>query len=257
MLSLIGYIKFTLNKGGDVIDLVALVKYNANYDLAYQELGEGYAPDEASASRYESYKAAMSELERNVNFWHSELRPQDRDYLHSRRITDETIDTLKIGYSKNQDRLMIPFFMNGSPCYWIGRDCSPAGTLDENGNPRPKYKKCKTDEYIRNSIWGMDSLRRKTDDKKAKYIVIGEGSVDMISFWQEGYKVLSPMCGVFSQEQLPIVRDLVRANCECVILAFDSDKAGREFTKKMGSVLLSWGVKFICAILPEGYKDIN
>lgn len=116
---------FSGAKGGDVIDLCAVARHNGDKSDAFRELGAefftGFSPS--------VYRRHQESLTRMIQRWHENLRPEDREYLHGRRITDETIDRLKLGYcgdigSGMYDRIIIPYWKNGQPVYYAGRDCS-------------------------------------------------------------------------------------------------------------------------------------
>lgn len=239
---------FKLQTGGDVIDLLAYVKYEGDKGKAIRELGGELSED------WVQYTNALNG---RIQRWHKQLRDKDREYLHSRKISDDTIRRIKIGYDDTADRLVIPFYKNPSRfdddgdevnryvCYYITRDLS--------GKPNAaKYKKMELVECNENIPWGLDTMCRD------KPLVITEGAFDALSFWQEGFKVLSPMGGSFTSHALKQVIDIARnSKDKGVRLMFDNDDAGRNFTSKLGMSLFKGRVEFSVGVFPDGVKDVS
>lgn len=219
--------------GGDVIDLCAEARHGGDKGAAIRELGGGFGED---------WKEYTQNLISMIVAYHHALRPEDREYLHSRGITDETIDRLYIGY--HEGRLYIAYFKNGAIVYFASRD--------RTGDPNaPKYKKAKLDGYNENVPWGLHTLDREGD-----ILVIAEGMFDAISFEQEGYKVLSPIGGYFSKESLKQVVNIAQAHKQ-VFVCFDSDAAGNKFTMAMAKTFFKNRINFVCGVLPPGVKDVS
>ncbi|MBR1437746.1 MAG: toprim domain-containing protein, partial [Synergistaceae bacterium] len=246
---------FSAGCGGDVIDLCAEAKHGGDKGEAIRELAGNYGLSE-------NWKSYTEQLCDKIAYFHSKLRDVDREYLSKRGIKADTIERLKLGYDEKEDRLIIPYFKNGYVAYYIGRDRS--------GNPdASKYKKAKLDGLNENIAWGLHSFmpeRRKEVREKVKdetkqailekYTVVAEGAFDVMSFEQDGFKVLSPISGYFNKETLKQVISLCKTQ-ECVFICFDSDTAGTKFQINMAQQLFKHRVKFVCGTLPEGYKDIS
>ena len=236
---------FKQGVGGDVIDLCALVKYDGDKGKAIRDL---------TGENYDGWVNYTHEYNSKIAYFHSQLRPEDKDYLHSRRINDETIERLKLGYDAQHDRLTIPYFKNGYVAYCIGRDRSGKTGVS-------KYKKDYLDGMNENIAWGLHTFseqnrKRVKNDLIEKYIIIAEGAFDAMSFEQEGFRVLSPISGYFNKYQLKQVINILKT-ADKVFVCFDSDKAGTKFTLKMCETLFKNRIKFDCGILPEGFKDIS
>ena len=242
---------FKLGCGGDIIDLCACAKYDGDKGKAIRELaGQDY--DWVDYTR---------EYNSKVAYFHSQLRDEDLGYLHKRRIKDETIERLKIGYDAKNERLIIPYFKNGYVAYCIGRDRSGL-------NKQDKYKKDYLDGMNENIPWGLhtfsdenrDSVKKQVSPTQweliEKYIVIGEGAFDAMSFEQEGFRVLSPISGYFNKKQLKQVVNMLQT-APYVFVCFDSDKAGTGFTLNMCKILFKKRIKFVCGTLPDGVKDVS
>ncbi|MEG2625926.1 MAG: phage/plasmid primase, P4 family [Christensenella sp.] len=250
---------FGSSMGGDVIDLCAEYAHDGDRRMAISELSAlTGVTDTQSIGNWRKHTQNNCSL---IQKWHDNLRISDRDYLHSRKITDETIKRLKIGYTgpgikyhsekHNSDitgfaqhRLAIPYYKNGYVANWVAR-----ATED---NQAPKYLKPEINQYYDSSaIWGLHTIDRKGDT-----IVVAEGAFDALSFDQEDYPVIATMGGFFSHEQISTVRDICR-KFNSVFLCFDNDVSGNKFTLKLSQCLFSNRIKFVVGQLPSKYKDVS
>lgn len=249
------WIDYGSSEGGDVIDLHAELQCQGDRGRAIRELADmvGITCEES----YNYWKQATQKLCNVIETWHQDLRPEDREYLHSRKITDQTIEELKIGYTGKgttvnvrgsdvqgfgANRIVIPTFKNGYVCSWTARAI---------GDSKPKYLKPPNGEYSQNIPWGMNTLNRGGNT-----IYIAEGTFDALSIYQSGFPVLATMGGHFNQETLKAVYDICRSY-ENVVLAFDSDSAGQEFTLKLGEQFFYNRIPFKIATWDGDYKDIS
>ena len=246
---------FKTGAHGDVIDLCAEAKHNGDRGAAIRELAQGYG------GNYD-WRKYTQELNNKIAYFHQQLRECDLHYLYRRGIKKETIERLKIGYNEKEQRLIIPYFKNGYVVYYAGRDRS-----DKEG--ASKYKKAKLDEYNENIPWGLHSFtpaRREEIEKEIndsrkieiidKFAVVAEGMFDVMSFEQEGFKVLSPIGGYFNKEILKQVINIAQTQ-DCMFICFDNDKAGSRFQIDMAKAFFKHRIKFVCGSLPDKYKDIS
>lgn len=249
---------FGSSMGGDVIDLCAYLKYGGDKSEAVKELARitGASGDNTSYAGWAFHVQNTCSL---IAKWHEALRPQDIDYLRSRRISDETIKRLKIGYTGEgyvavirgsavkgfaKERISVPYWKNGYVFSWSARALS----LEQE----PKYLKPPNTDYSDlAAVWGVHTL-----DRESRCLVIAEGTFDALSFEQEGYPVLATMGGEFSKYQLSTIAAAAK-NFDYVLLTFDSDQAGDRFTVKLAKFLFSRRIKFKVASLPEGFKDVS
>ena len=240
---------FMLKIGGDITSLVAHVKFNGDTRQALRYL----FPDRENSSFDRALKARKEFME-FIEFGNKNLFDNSRavssnalKYLHSRGITDETIKQLKIGVrsangSIPESRIIFPYWDDAGKnvIYFTSRRFDNFG--DGENEQSPKYKKASLQEYpfLHNAPMGLNTLHRKKDDT----LVITEGVFDLLAFYQEGYSVLSPNGGDFGKmwkSVLEKVKDFKR-----VLLAFDSDKAGQDFTYNAARVLLQHRIPFFC-----------
>lgn len=227
------FFDFVSKQGGDVIDLCAFHKYDGDRGKAIKELAE-ITGVEGEPPQWLSYTKNLGNM---CEKWHKDLTAEDRKYLNTRGIKDETIDRIKIGSHKG--RITIPYWKNGYIPYYISR------------GDKPKYLKAKIDGLNENIPWGLHTANNGTDT-----LAIVEGAFDALSFEQEGFAVLATMGGYFSAEQLKIVLSICK-QFKTVFLCFDNDKAGSDFTKRMSKELFSHKIPFVIGDLPPKYKDIS
>lgn len=252
---------FKTGQGGDVIDLCAEAMHGGDRGKAIRDLG-------GPSCEWVKY---TQNLGNKIQKWHEELREADRLYLYRRGIKKETVDRLKIGF--NGSRLVIPYWKNGYVAYYVSRERDGTG---------PKYKKAKLDGINENIPWGLHTLERelsqdppklsedvkkegqiitassenpKVNDNKIFPLVITEGVFDALSFEQEGYRVLSPMGGYFSRDQLKQVVSICK-HAGNIFLCFDSDAAGSRFQKDMAKLLFKNRIPFTLGTLADD-KDIS
>lgn len=208
-------------------------------------------------------------------------------------------DNSCLTYGRHMGRLIVPYWRHGQPVYFISR--SRPGAFKEEGKisaysakdggfvasydvgnkeaareawesfagehfqelEGAKYIKAfagtkeKPNNELDHCVWGLDTLTRKSNAP----LVIAEGMFDALSFWQEGYRVISPITGRFSKEQIPDVLSAARlAGRVCAV--FDNDGRGADFRVHAAQMLFDAGIKFTTARVPEEYngdeiKDIS
>ena len=239
---------FVSQQGGDVIDLCALLDHNGDRRAAIHDLARLTGAEQETAR---DWVKATGQLNNLIQKWHEALNPEILDYLHSRRISDKTISTLKIGYTGRGEpdgycarRISIPYWKNGYVYSYAAR-------ATQSGQS-PKYLKRRNDDLSdRSTPWGLNTLDR------TKYpLVIAEGAFDALSFCQEGFPVLATMGGYFSKEQLQTVLSAVN-NYSCIYLTFDADGPGAEFTFQLARTLFLRRIVFKIASIPRPHKDVS
>ena len=235
------------SRGGDVIDLLAELSYNGDRGSAIRELARLTGVTDSSP-RPDGWREYTQNLCNQIAFWQTQLTSDDYDYLHSRGLTDETISALKIGRTSD-GRLSIPYMKNGYVAYYCTRYL-PGGAY-----PESKYRKQKRDDYCEHVVWGLDTLSRSGDT-----LIIAEGAFDAISFYQDGYPVISAITGFFSREQIPTVLAVAR-KFKRVFIVYDDDSAtsnaGARFTMRMAELLTTHRIPFVVGTVPKPYHDIS
>ncbi len=269
---------FKMGEGGDVIDLCAIARHGGDRGAAIREL--------SGDDGYQDWADRTQHLCNKIAYWHKNLRESDRLYLYRRRIKKQTVDTLRIGF--DGERLVIPYYKNGYVAYYITRQ------RDDEGPKYKKAKLDEYIENIPwgmdtlgarrgGLIIENTELSRPRDNSGIAMIagtgtcdipcntndpqdrpacnifdglVIAEGAFDALSFYQEGYRVLSPMSGYFSKKIQKQVLNICQ-NEKKVFICFDSDDSGSNFQLDMAKSLFKARVDFCCGELPAGVKDIS
>ncbi len=265
---------FALNITGDVTELVARFMFNGDKAQALRHL----VPELYSQDRGKAEKAlkAKKDFEDNIEFWSKQINRQEsrialhaRQYLLSRGFTMQTVNELKIGLMEdcalNEMRIVFPYWDEQAKnvVYFTTRKF-PYFEKYENGKPvgepyehenSPKYKKASTERFpfLHNAPMGLNTLKRKGLNGN-RILVITEGVCDWLAFYQEGYSVVAPNgCG--DKNFWDVILKKI-GEFKKVLLAFDNDEAGKEFTYKAAKVLMEHDVPFDCAGSMSGIKDV-
>ncbi len=251
----------------DVIQLCADARHNGDRAAAIYELARSHINAERLSVIMNdpvTYDQHMKSLESKILYWHAQLRKEDREYLHSRRITDETIERLKIGYCAMTKRLITPYLHNGRFVYYSGRDVTGRWKTAPKGTCA-KYTKMKISHfYVENIPWGLHTLEpehralfpssiQASDGSVINFsdlLCILEGQVDAMSFEQEGFQVCSPIGGYFNEMQMPYFLSICREIGKAFI-CFDNDGAGTGFQLKMARQLFENNIPFVSCIVPK------
>jgi len=246
---------FGSGSGGDCIDLLAELRYSGDRGAAIRELARlaGVTSDnQDNTYEWRSYTESMNA---QTAYYHSQLTTADREYLHSRGLTDTDISRLMIGRVTDgplRGRLFLPYFSgrDGYVSYYATR-ALPGSAFPEN-----KYMKQKRDEFCKHIPWGLQTLDRTVPGDT---LVIAEGYFDAASFEASGYPVLSAITGRFSKDQLPTVLSAARKFSR-VFIVYDNDAvthAGDSFAQTMATILTRNRIPFIVGTVPTPYHDIS
>lgn len=243
------FFDFGLAQGGDVIDLCAMHKFDGNRGRAIYFLAEklNIKANNYDPKAEEKWIDYTNSLNNKIARWHSKLTQQDIDYLHSRGISDETIERYRIGRTPD-GRLSLPYYKNGYCCYYATRAMPNCKNADK------KYMKMPIDEYNEHIVFGLDTI---TDDRSL--MCIAEGMFDCLSFVDAGYSCISAITGHFSANQLKTVLPLLKTYKK-VLIVYDNDlrtHAGEKFTYKMANILAKNQIPFVVGQVPTSYKDIS
>ena len=239
------YYDYKAGRGGDVIDFIMYVT-GCNFIEACKELGGEFD------SRYIK---RMKELEDQIDTWHKALlaAPEHIEYLHSRGITDATIEEYRLGLgtmaSEKNPRIIIPHLSQyGHAIYYVGRD---------RARGEPKYRK-PSKEYtgLESQLYGLNTLGRTKAD-----LWTGEGYLDGLILAQAGEQILFAGSGFFANKHLPYLMSVAHG-VKTLYLAFDVDDTGRKSTVKMSWIALRnhiERVRFIPSYDIDGKycKDVN
>ncbi|MFW5905558.1 MAG: toprim domain-containing protein [archaeon] len=194
------------------------------------------------------------------------IRAKLRD---ERGFSDETIDEAQIGYIDDQtqvkllgvlskdalkdiglmrenekwhchDRVIYPYFTDGSPSYWIAR-----ATADSEIDA--KYLKPKVGVTVFDQpMYEADSVTRG----RANQLWIVEGIQDSLSLAQAGVDAISPVATNPSDMQFSQLAEKV-AEYDDVVICFDADDSGRKKSVDLALELMRHGVSPRIGSVPE------
>ena len=255
---------FTAQCGGDVIDLVAAVKFGGVDNSTRLEAAKFLDGDNSkTGGHFTAYTAKRVNFENDVKAWHEALLNDEMtlNYLHERRIADETIERFKLGIAElfngkgaRELRLVCPYLDRfGSPKYYASRQLS--WTAKEGSE---KYVKCSThnhtDIFFKNQPFGLNTLKDGGDT-----LCIGEGMVDALSLAQEGFSILFSIGGDFGKENTAQVIDTAKTFRRIfTVYDIDGNESGQRFTCKIGKQLMYAGLPFrAVTTYGEGNKDVS
>ena len=235
----------------------------------------------------DSKKASRTEVLRKANelarlFFRRKLKPPEGrkalDYLRERGLSDRTIDECDLGFAPDswnqlgetlekqeipasalvelglcregkggkrydffRNRLIVPIHdSQGRVAAFAGRSLDGAEPKYVNSPENPIYHK-------RSVLYGLDRARPAI--RRERSAVLFEGYFDCLSAWQAGIPGAVAVCGTaLSREQAR----LLAPSCEKVVVAFDSDSAGRKAAGSAISVLLAAGLSVRVASFEEG-----
>ena len=236
---------------GDVLDLCAWLNHNGDKRKAVEEL----APEEYRGKIKKAMNNRQAEQEKVLRA-HEAIKDYPRyiDYLHSRGVDDEQIERLKIGVeviSNLLSRLLIPRFnFDGVEVLYHKTRIDPERKETEF-EQRYKGAYIGDNSFLRNVPLGLQTLSRKS-----RFLILCEGDFDVMNFEREGFAVLGSGGGVFSDDTWPEIISYAE-NFEEIVLAFDSDNAGKSFSRTVAENLFERHIPFRVVSLPEGCKDVN
>lgn len=232
-------------------------------------------------------KASRTEVLRKANeharrFFRRELRGaggrKALDYLRERGLSDRTIDECGLGFAPDawnrlgetlgkegipasalvelglsregkggkrydffRDRLIVPIHdAQGRVAGFAGRSLDGSEPKYVNSPESPIYHK-------RSVLYGLDRARPAIRAERSA--VMFEGYFDCLSAWQAGIPGAVAVCGTALS---PEHARLLAPSCREVVVAFDSDSAGRKAAESAVSVLLAAGLSARVASFEEG-----
>ncbi len=163
--------------------------------------------------------------------------PENTKILHGAGLL------LDNGYPKFRDRIMFAIHNeSGNVVGYSGRTTIDHPAKYLNSPDSKLFSKGKL-------LYGLHKAKREVIDSGK--IVIVEGQIDAIRCHLNGIKnVVAPLGTAFTNHHC----DMIKRLCPEVVLALDSDKAGKEAAKKIFCALAPTGVEVKSVVLPDG-KD--
>lgn len=250
---------FATEEGGDIVDVCATMNHNGDKGEALKELTKKFLTEtehkENLAEIENGIKERNEEQEKIKNaqkYFHSGQYTGIKhwpDYLHSRGLDDDDIKRLGLGFDVNEFRLVIPYYDYDGVTVLThnARRMPDSNGKEPSDNEKSKYKKAANNSFIRNKPIGLQTLKRPG------ILILTEGDFDYFMFEKAGYACLGKIPNKNNWEKLLNTFE----EREAVYLAYDNDKAGRNFTLDTAQRLFQRNIKFFVMNLPENCKDIN
>ena len=210
--------------------LNSMVAYST-YLLSGSKLGE-------KAMKYLENRGISKE---EIEYFNIGFNPENNviyKYLNTQKFTDENI--IKAGACRMLDNGMADVFYNrvlfpihdmyGNPIAFTARDFE--GKSDSkyiNSNENIIYTKG-------DNLYNYH--RAKDLSKKAGYVIVCEGVMDVIAYYKAGkYNVVATLGTACTKKQIELLKSLSNN----VVLSYDGDKAGQAANMKIGELLLEQG----------------
>jgi DNA primase len=182
-------------------------------------------------------------------------------YLRGKGYTDNAMEkagltkkTEKGYYDRFRDRIMFPILDSS------GRVIAFSGRIVHDAEDTAKYLNSPDTVLFDKStvLYGID--KAKSEIRTKGYSILVEGQMDLVLSHQSGVKNTVAVSGTALSDET-VSRDnvvnnlgVVRRLSPNIILAFDSDTAGRRASMRSAQIALSLGMDVKIADLPEG-KD--
>ena len=279
------YYCFGCGAGGDVITFIMQIE-NVDYVEAVKILASRVGmtlPEDQADDRAAKLRQKVYEINREAaRYFHSMLHSQKGkaglEYFAKRGLTPKTIKTYGLGYapdgwdnlknhllekgftlsdmyaaavvskSKNdtyydkfRNRVMFPIIdLRGNVTAFSGRVLDDSKPKYINTDDTPVYKKSRT-------LFSMNFAKNENGGR----IILAEGNLDVISLYQAGFTNAVASCGTaLTSEQARMISQYASE----VVIAYDSDSAGRIATQKASRLFDETGIK-IKVLNMSGAKD--
>ena len=209
-------------------------------DLLYRlNIGD----DDYRKEEIDNYRPTWNVYVLNVEQYHKNLKPEHIAYFKSRKIEEEFIDAYEwdtILFRPNNHTSG----KDGQPIYWCARafDSSKIERIIQNiKSPQSASVLIVKMSYTDTIHWteGNDDLW------------IAEGVFDFASLWQDGESVLCNATGM-SNKHIQTVMQV--AKILRLILCFDNDSSGTQFTRRMFKSCFEHNIQFTIVTIPTEYR---
>jgi DNA primase len=228
-------------------------------------------------------------MEESTKFFEKNLRDNKEalEYLKSRGLTDKTIKDFRIGFVKDDWRLLYSHLKNigftdieiekaglakksdkgmydrfrGRIIFPIsdssGRVIAFSGRIFVDDGKGAKYLNSPdTPIFSKSSVlYGLD--KAKESIRKNNFSILVEGQMDLVLSHQAGFKNTVATSGTalsdstVSKENVVSNLGLLRRLSQNIVLAFDADKAGFNASTRAGKIALSLGMDVKVVSIPE------
>lgn len=161
-------------------------------------------------------------------------------YMYKRGLIDPIIDFFDIGFDKRTNSITFPVRNLLGECVFIARRTVRGKTFNIPKN-------------IEKPLYGLYEIhQRKFSVKDCGKIYVCEGLFDCLRLWCNGKYAVAGFGCLFSDYQVKLLNELPTRH---LVLALDSDDAGRKATKKLRRLIKNKLITEV--VLPTGRKDIG
>ena len=195
-------------------------------------------PVEKHEKQYETNYKLMNKFVRNMT-------DEAYEYLEERDLSQNEIEQWKIGYDKNENRIVFPLIDSYNNVLGFNKRL----VCKETKGISKKYIHSSDSEIFKkaNFLYGLNNI-----DNSFDYVILSEGVFDVILARKYGLK--NTVCALgttLSDHQFEL---LAKLNKE-VIVIYDNDAKGIATMKKVMPIFESKNISAKLLILPEG-KDL-
>jgi twinkle protein len=222
---------FAADHGGDLLDLWAMVRGISVADAMSQAREYlGFATPAFTGPSRRQYRRPNRP---------AAIRPKARvlNYLHSRGLTDDAIAAYKVGSNDNDTEIIFPFLRAGELV-----------NVKYLRVERPDEKKViRQEKDAEPCLFGWQAI-----PDTARSVVIAEGEIDAMTWWQMGFPALSVWSGAGNLQWVENEWD--RLACfDTIYVALDSDNAGQAGA----TALIERLGRGRCWLIKTPFKDAN
>ena len=275
---------FTCGASGNVLTFVMNFE-NIGFMEALKKLGDkvGIHLDLKDKPKNSKYSLLYDIYKLSTNFYKNNLNSPSgekaKEYLKSRKITEDMIKRFDIGLSLNDslskslvkkydaNKLVLiglSHNYNGQLCdLFLNRIMFPIKDLNGNivaysgrkydESDAPKYINTKETEIFKKGDILYNYYDAKEEIRRKKEIIICEGFMEVIRLYSIGIKNVIALMGTsFTNEQLEIIKKL---NVD-VVLNLDNDAPGKLAAFQIGNTLLKNNINSTVIVFDK-YKDTD
>lgn len=233
------------NDGNYGSDCIAFVEWMNEGKMSWIDCIKYLADKIGMPLPVEKHKKQFDTNYKLMNKYSREMTDEALEYLYDRDISDNEIQQWKIGFDRNEQRIVFPLIDSYKNTLGFNKRL----ICKETKGISKKYIHSSDSEIFKKSnyLYGMHDI-----DNSFDYIILSEGVFDVILARKYGLK--NTICALgtsLSETQIDV---LAKQNKE-VIIAYDSDAKGIATMKKVMPLLESKGISAKLLILPEG-KDL-
>jgi DNA primase len=220
-------------------------------------------------------------LELAARFYEVNLNEPAKKYLRDRGLVEETIKTFRIGYAPDSFHALSEYLKKkgftepellevgllkkterGKIDHFRGRIMFPitdsagrviafSGRIFPEKEKAPKYLNSPETPLFKKGtvLYGFD--KAKFAVREAEQAILVEGQMDLVLLHQSGFKNTVALSGTALSEVKGHLKELFFLSPN-LILAFDSDSAGRKAALRAAEIVLAYGFDVKIANLPAG-----